>query len=78
MALQGATVFPAAVKQKNLQKGEYVHRRRGNVMVLKLEDRCNILIISNMQKYKMVETRKKDKSGVSVRKPSVILDYNLC
>ena len=68
--------LPGAVIRAKPQKGAFVHRRRGSIMVLKYNDKRPVLMMSSMHKAEMADTGKRDRQGVVIRKPSVICDYN--
>lgn len=65
---------PQVVVSSKLKKGEYIWRRNGPVIVCKWKDKREVLSISNMHSFEMVET--KSRSGKTAMKPNIISDYN--
>lgn len=63
------------VVQKKLKKGQVIEQQsdRG-IIVLKLKDQLDVLMLSTKHFNTMIETR--NKHGQITKKPEVVIDYN--
>ncbi|CAH1955745.1 unnamed protein product [Acanthoscelides obtectus] len=67
---------PKEVVKTNLKKGDIIARQRDNITVLKWHDKRDVCMLSTCHGNDIADTGRKNKEGVSVTKPKVILDYN--
>lgn len=66
--------MPAALKQPNLQKGEHLFRRKGNLLALCWRDKREVYMLSTRHSADMVTYV--DKRGREKRKPACVINYN--
>jgi hypothetical protein len=65
--------------EQKLRKGEINFRSTGSLLALKWSDKREVWMLTTCHNSEMVPTEKEDrKTGVSVRKPKCVVDYNNC
>ncbi|KAG8236323.1 hypothetical protein J437_LFUL018599 [Ladona fulva] len=65
--------MPEQLKRKKIKKGEVAAFQKGKIMVLRWKDKKEVTLLSTVHNNEMQVV---EKSGLVVRKPSVVLDYN--
>ena len=75
-AKKNRLALPASFMKSNLKKGEHSFRRNGNILAIRFNDKKEIYFLSSIHKYNIIDTKKKDRHGNTVRKLKVIDDYN--
>ena len=60
---------PQSLCYKSLKHGESAFRRRGNVMILRYQDKKEVHFLSTIHQMESARTRKKNKQGEDIIKP---------
>ena len=60
---------PQSLRYKSLKHGESAFRRRGNVMILRYQDKKEVHFLSTIHQMESAWTRKKNKQGEDIIKP---------
>ena len=61
-----------------IQKGQCITKERSGVVVGVWKDKRSVAFLSTKDDGKVVSTNKKNRKGEEIKKPNVILKYNLC
>ena len=67
---------PQSLRYKSLKHGESAFRRRGNVMILRYQDKKEAHFLSTIHQMESARTRKKHKQGEDIIKPVQVNHYN--
>lgn len=65
---------PTEVIGKKLKKGEYIWKRRENIVVGKWRDKRDVLVISTCHKFELTPVA--NRNGNEKMKPNIVADYN--
>ena len=68
--------LPETFKSTKLEKGEHIFRRCEDMLVVKLQDKKEVFMLSTMQQANTVNTGKRDSNGDAKSKLLLIDDYN--
>ena len=68
--------LPETFKSTKLEKGEHIFRRCEDMLVVKLQDKKEVFMLSTMHQANTVNTGKRDSNGDAKSKLQLIDDYN--
>ena len=68
--------LPEAVVSSKLKKGETAARKKGNVVVVKWQDKREVLMLSTLHAGHVTEGTKRNRRGKQIKKPDCVFAYN--
>ena len=68
--------LPEAVVSSKLKKGETAARKNGNVVVLKWQDKREVLMLSTLHAGHVTAGTKRNRRGKQIKKPDCVFAYN--
>ncbi|KAF2364254.1 PiggyBac transposable element-derived protein [Trinorchestia longiramus] len=71
--------LPTRVIRKKLRKGEIAAAEKDQIKVFNWKDKRNVITVSTVPEHdaSLIQTGKKTRQGVEVKKPQSVLDYNV-